>query len=295
MNEIQELALKFLTSGIAVIPIRYKDKKPEVKEWGVFQNSLPKTEQVKTWFAGRLHNLGIITGYNGLTVIDFDTLEEYNKWYLWANLKGGITSWVAKNAFRVQTSRGVHVYIRLPENERSRKTTKAVDIKGFGGYVLGPGSIHPTGAIYTQLNDVWSFPLVKVLSDVLPVDLLLDVDPVPWVVAPKTVSDDPWVIADSINNIGKGAVDKVRSTFKLLDFFPGAVRSGGNNRWYVDWCPFHPDSLHGNSRSFWIDNQRGICNCYSCNFDRPMDVINFYARLHGLSNLEALQVLTKMC
>jgi hypothetical protein len=295
MNEIQQLALKFLSCGIAVIPIRYKDKRPEVKEWGNFQNSLPSEEQVKTWFAGRLHNIGIITGYSGLTVIDFDTIEEYNKWLLWANMKGGITSWVAQTAFKVKTNRGVHVYIRLPQSERSRKTTTAIDIKGFGGYVLGPLSIHPTGAIYTAINESWSFPTVSTLSDVLPVDLLVNTEPVPWVVPPIVKSEDPWVVAENVLNIGVGAVDKVRSTFKILDFFPGAVRSGGGGRWYVDWCPFHPDSMHGNSRSFWIDNQRGICNCYSCNFDRPMDVINFYARLHGLSNLEALEVLAKMC
>jgi hypothetical protein len=71
--------------------------------------------------------------------------------------------------------------------------------------------------------------------------------------------------------------------------------------WYLGYCPFCQGTTAGkgnrpSERKFWIDTRpgRGICSCFrpKCRAQnpgsKPMDVINFYARLHGLSNREAI-------
>jgi putative DNA primase/helicase len=55
---------------------------------------------------------------------------------------------------KVLTSRGFHLYYRLPDGivVGNRKLAPGLDLKGDGGYVVGPGSVHPTGALY-KLQD----------------------------------------------------------------------------------------------------------------------------------------------
>ncbi len=71
--------------------------------------------------------------------------------------------------------------------------------------------------------------------------------------------------------------------------------------WYIGRCPFHQAATFNSGdplskRKFWIDSRPGrqICGCFvpRCAADnpgqKPMDVINFYARLHNLSNRLAI-------
>jgi hypothetical protein len=71
--------------------------------------------------------------------------------------------------------------------------------------------------------------------------------------------------------------------------------------WYIGRCPFHQSPVPGkddppSKRKFWIDarSDRQLCSCFvpRCAANnpgrKPMDVINFYARLHNLSNRLAI-------
>ncbi len=67
--------------------------------------------------------------------------------------------------------------------------------------------------------------------------------------------------------------------------------------WHIGRCPFHqPESDPKSKRKFWLDARPGrqICSCFvpRCAADNPggrsMDVINFYARLHNLTNRMAI-------
>lgn len=51
----------------------------------------------------------------------------------------------------------------------------AVDVRGDGGYVIGPGSVHKSGHVYTAVGD-WSVPRYEL--PVFPVDLLATPAPV---------------------------------------------------------------------------------------------------------------------
>lgn len=278
---ILDQASQFVNSGIAVIPIRYKDKRPEFSllpktldgkaSWEPFKTTLPDTEQIRQWFVVP-RNYGVVCGWNNLVVLDFDQIQEYNKWLLWTAKSGGLTCYVGEYAFRVATARGVHVYIRLPHKEKNRKLP-GIDIKG-DGYVLGPGSVHPSGAVYTPMRDVLNIPLVSALSDVLPVDLLIHTE--------QSAPAAAWTPRAAPPAPGVTLIEKIRKSFQIEDFFPGLKGTGKD--WFITLCPLHDD----HNPSFWVNAQKQVCGCFAgCN-DKPMDVVNLYARLHGLSNREAI-------
>ena len=63
--------------------------------------------------------------------------------------------------FTVTTSKGCHYYYRQPEgaplgNGRGRAAGHGIDIRGGGagngGYLVGPGSVHQTGVVYTPAD-----------------------------------------------------------------------------------------------------------------------------------------------
>ena len=43
----------------------------------------------------------------------------------------------------------------------------------------------------------------------------------------------------------------------------------------------------------WVDTARGICGCYAGCTPKPFDVIDLYARLHGLDNRDAIKQLAR--
>lgn len=284
--DILTASTQFLRAGIGIIPIKLRDKLPAMellpidvhggRTWEPFKTQLPSLDDLRRWFA-RPHNYGVLAGWQNLVVLDFDDMTEYITWQLWATKSGGMAAYVAQSAYRVASSRGMHVYIRLPHREKNRKAGK-IDIKG-NGYVLGPGSIHPTGIEYRAMRDSLNFPIVDALSDVLPAALLI----------PSQASTSPvnaWQPAPARPAPGSSLVGKVKASYDIETMFPGA-RSTGKG-WLLDLCPFHDDR----HPSFWINTRRQICGCFAGCTPKPLDVINLYGRLHGLSNREAIFALS---
>ncbi len=296
MSDISFWAQKFLCSGIAVFPIKYRDKRPDFRllptdntghpTWEPFKSILPDTEQVQRWFDHGLHNYAVVTAWQNLVVLDFDDTEQYTRWLLWAARQDGLARSVAQHAFRVATSRGVHVYLRTLQPEKRNKKLRKVDIKAQG-YVLGPGSVHPSGAVYTPLLDAWHFPVISALSDVLPVDLLLQhTEHIPGVALPPVAapSIDPWQVASQPRSFSGGLVERILKQLRIEDFFPDRQRTSGDGRWWMTRCPLHDDQRP----SMWIDTRNQICGCYAGCTEKPLDAINLFARLNGLSNSNAI-------
>ena len=295
INEITKTARKWILSGQSVIPIRYRDKRPAISAWEPYKSQLPSPDEIIAWFPDQYHNLAIITGVKGLAVIDFDTLSRYRYWELWAIKTGYPADKVAQVTYKVRTARGVHVYIRLPHDERNR-SLEGIDIKAKGGYVLAPPSIHPSGVPYRAINPGAPIEKVNALSEILPAALLTrDTElsdhvrvPTRFVNPVKYVSD-PWEVAENQDEPGHDLVSKIRSYFRIEDFFPGAVSSSSDRRWMLALCPFHEDK----TPSFWLDTQRQICGCYAGCTMKPLDVINLFGRLHGLSNRDAILMMAR--
>lgn len=77
---------------------------------------------------------------------------------------------------------------------------------------------------------------------------------------------------------------------------PSRSSTSGSGRYFVGWCPFCQPNGPGKfkeQRKLWVDVNLQICNCFKarCRADKPMDVINLYARLHNLDNDAAIAAL----
>ncbi|MFD6548474.1 bifunctional DNA primase/polymerase [Streptomyces sp. NPDC058398] len=183
-------ALLSAERGWHVIPLRPNDKRPA----GHAEKHCPATgrcadghrtpEQRATTdpamlaaaWAQQPYNVGIATGPSGLLVIDLDTLKP-------TDVKGtpdGATSFAAlceragqatPDTYRVRTARGgEHLYFTQPPGARLHSTAgrlaKKIDTRGWGGYVVAPGSVTPHGA-YTVLDDREPAPLPDWLNEAL--------------------------------------------------------------------------------------------------------------------------------
>lgn len=275
---ILEQAWKFVSSGIGVLPIQYRDKRPDFKliqTWEPLKTELPDYNTLQRWFSSGQHNYGVIAGWQGLVVIDFDDMPTYRAWMRWIERSHS----ACLRAYQVATGRGAHLYVRLPHKERNRKIGK-IDIKA-DGYVLGPGSIHPSGAIYRAMREVYHFPKIRALSDVLPMEWLVQA-PAPANVAAAQNVAMPAAASPSQAPSG-GLVDKVKKSFAIESFFPDARPSRGM-RWMLARCPLHDD----HSPSMWIDTRDQVCGCFAGCTEKPLDVINLVGRINGLNNRDTI-------
>ena len=100
-------------------------------------------------------NIAIVTGAgSGVVVVDADSRQALQ----WATRSLPYTPW------QTQTARGFHLWYRHP-GVAVRNCTQidtgdgrlAIDVRGDGGYVIGPGSVHASGARYLEAGH-WEEP-----------------------------------------------------------------------------------------------------------------------------------------
>lgn len=128
--------------GFSVIPVG-TDKKPTIKEWKPYQTRKPNNNELQQWFGkGSKNNIGIITGaISGITVVDFDSPDAVK---------------LAKEKHFpltpiVKTARGYHAYCKDKDgirNFQKKESLPGIDLRGEGGFVVAPPSIHETGKMY---------------------------------------------------------------------------------------------------------------------------------------------------
>jgi Bifunctional DNA primase/polymerase, N-terminal len=105
---------------------------------------------IRTALSRGLRNLGIDCGKSGLLVADGDRLHAF------AEYAASIGEAIPKT-FTVRTAKGAHSYFRQPEDALLGNGTGAlagrdIDIRGKGGFVVAPGSVHETGVLYTPVS-----------------------------------------------------------------------------------------------------------------------------------------------
>jgi len=137
--------------GFSLIPLRPGDKRPAVK-WKEFQSRPATPDELEGWFGGATnYNVGIVTGaVSRSVVVDCDSPET--------------VAWVDKHMtstpMATHTAKGEHRFYRHPggliKNRARVYTGEAqveIDVRGDGGYVVGPGSVHETGVLYEKVGD----------------------------------------------------------------------------------------------------------------------------------------------
>jgi len=108
-------------------------------------------------------NVGMATGLmSGLLVIDLDS-EEATRRFLSTYPEAEVT-------LQAETGRGRHFYFQWEEgirNHAGRILGERIDVRGEGGFVILPPSVHSNGKIYEWLNDSDPLPLPPPLKQTL--------------------------------------------------------------------------------------------------------------------------------
>lgn len=132
---------------------RERAKIPMLSGWQ--RASMPTEAMLRYWILQEGRNYGVLCGEqsSSLCVIDFDNVSAFEAW-AYDNFE---TPSHAGETFSVASGRGVHLYVTVHrENLPAHKTKMAQgagDILTTGAFVVGPGSIHPTGATYRVRNE----------------------------------------------------------------------------------------------------------------------------------------------
>lgn len=148
MSTMLEAALALAARGFAVFPLLPREKKPI--HTGGFKNATRDRAQIEAWWRERPSaNIGIATGpASGVWVLDLDTDHER----AWALLR----ECGAPDTLRARSAKGWHLYFRLTHGvsigSRARLQLEGAkvgwDVRGAGGYIVAPPSVHPSGSVY---------------------------------------------------------------------------------------------------------------------------------------------------
>ena len=142
MNELLNAALYYASLGWSVIPLRLKDKKPALK-WEQYQTERASEEQIRAWWKKSPRaNVGIVTGtISGIIVLDVDGPEGR------ASLEGKD---LPPTTCTTTGSGGAHYIFKHPGGEvrNFARRLPGLDLRGDGGYIVAPPSVHPSGGIY---------------------------------------------------------------------------------------------------------------------------------------------------
>lgn len=219
MNEFIE---KYRSEGLSFFPIPFKSKQAVI-EWKFLQERLPTGAEVSQWFNGNPSNIAVVCGRvsGNLVILDCDSQEKF------AELAAIICQHMGIEDIREftrisKTSKGYHIWLRTKEPVKSQKFPQ-LDIKGEGGYIIAPPSVHPFGDVYEFINDK---PIVKVDNLKL---IGIDIEQ-----KPDEPSNQPgWVSQLLADGTSEG--QRNDSAAKLAGYFRNTLPQDVTERIMLDW------------------------------------------------------------
>lgn len=135
-------AAEYYDRGWSTIPLN--GKRPALQSWVEFQTRRAGLNEVRSWLNSGATNIGVVTGkLSGLVVVDCDTADDAAFW----------RASHPRTPLEVITGRGGrHFYYQFPTGtnvtNRAGVLNRKIDIRGEGGYVVAPPSLHPNGNRY---------------------------------------------------------------------------------------------------------------------------------------------------
>lgn len=156
-SSVLDYALKMAELGFRVFPLRHptakEPKRPAIKRW--VSRATTDPAQIREWFTGDFkgHGYGIACG-DGFIVFDADCKPDKKTGIVAPGLRSlDEMLMLSLEPFQLvdTPSGGRHAYARLPvetyvynsqfnANSRLSKEFPGIDVRGDGGYVVGPGS-----------------------------------------------------------------------------------------------------------------------------------------------------------
>jgi hypothetical protein len=147
-DDTAKAALRYRARGWSVVPIEPRGKRPLVR-WEPLQRRAPSEAEIRAWFERWPDaNVGVVTGaVSGLVVVDVDprhggteALAELERTH--GPLPSGVEARTGGG--------GRHLYFAHPGDVVHNRVGLApgIDLRGDGGVVVAPPSIHPSGRRY---------------------------------------------------------------------------------------------------------------------------------------------------
>lgn len=158
-------ALEYANQGFAVFPLSPKDKYPIYS--GGFKIATTNPEQIGKWWRRNPDaNIGIATGAasGGLVIIDLDVDDDkgingFETMRDWERSHGDLPD----TANTITGRGGYHLFFRSNEPIKNRVgILPGVDVRGDGGYIVAPPSIHPNGKPYEWEQSIDEFGIASV-------------------------------------------------------------------------------------------------------------------------------------
>lgn len=136
-NLILATALYYTGLNFSVIPVGV-DKKPLIP-WKKYQQEKASKEEIKNWFTQKFPNanVGVVTGkISGIVVVDIEA--------------GGQTNDLPPTVISKTGGGGWHFFYKHPDVfiKNSTRLKDLTDIRGDGGYMVMPPSLHSSGKQY---------------------------------------------------------------------------------------------------------------------------------------------------
>lgn len=243
---MMQYALQYLRNGYSVIPLKPRGKEPLIP-WQEFQKRRATEAEVRGWFTKwPSANVGIVTGsVSGVAVVDLDGTEGISE-----GRRLGFTSPLLSI-----TGKGRQLFYRHTGVNVCNAVRKypGVDIRGDGGYVVAPPSVHPNGRRYQ-----WVGVSAVALKSLLPSFPTSIFSVIP--ASTKLIGNSTGWIAKALAEMEQGNIDTTlhricsrlradgysKADAKML-LEPHAIRAGASSGHLDDkianaWARYEPNS-----------------------------------------------------
>lgn len=162
-----DAARMYLSAGLTILALRGKAPNTAFHSRGILDaiHGVPETEEdeallVHIFEAKTTTGIGIAVTYPYF-VVDVDGEEGAKA------LRDILGTADISETPAALTGRGLHIWFADTTERRSMVLGEKLDLKGVGGYVAAPPSLHPDGHVYRWLNplvDEWSGQVVPVME-----------------------------------------------------------------------------------------------------------------------------------
>ena len=153
-----EAAIALAGKGMAVFPCKPRGKSPLFQGWQEKATRDPDALRAM-WAATPAANIGIATGApSDVWVLDIDGEDGEGSLLKLESEHGALPPTI-----EVVTGKGRHCYFRTGKRKISNSVGQlgvGLDVRGDGGYVIAPPSIHPSGRTYA-----WSVDTTRDFAD----------------------------------------------------------------------------------------------------------------------------------
>lgn len=152
MTSSESAAVEYLRRGWSIVPLEPGSKLPLLR-WQAFQSRHATLEELRDWYRRwPTANVGVVTGaLSGLVVLDIDA--GHGGFVSLPELEGHV-GLLPRSIEATSGGGGRHCYFVHPGGVVRNRVgiLPGIDLRGDGGYIVAPPSVHPNGRRYAWVS-----------------------------------------------------------------------------------------------------------------------------------------------